>query len=179
MKDDVPLGKLAPETATRDAIHLAVAPLVAGQKLDPGDYIGLGSNGEAFLRDRDTDSFGASIGIVDPFLRRSVNKGERFYGVLLPNTITGMHHEWRHPAFDALPTREQVDVSHATTVLNKYAREQGVSYGRLMDIIDSGSRGKDEHMDSQVPDYIWDAWESVTGEKADSDRREQYFSCAC
>lgn len=80
----------------RDAVHVAVAPVTASESLEPGQPIGLQTSG-----DTEHVSSGASelIGIVDPFLCETVEPGERFWMFLYPNSITGMRHAWRHPAF--------------------------------------------------------------------------------
>lgn len=34
------------------------------------------------------------VGIVDPFLRESVQPSQRFWLFLYPNTVTSLRHEW-------------------------------------------------------------------------------------
>jgi len=94
MSDSVQLGKIIEGDAFRDAIHIAVAPVTAAHCLSPGEHVGLIGDG-----DKVSDTAEKMIGIVDPFLRRAVAKGERFYLCLYPNTVTGMRHMWTHPAF--------------------------------------------------------------------------------
>jgi hypothetical protein len=82
----------------RDAIHIAVAPVMAAERLLPGQHVGLVSG--------DTEHVGAMepnrcLGIVDPFLRQPVEEGQRFWLFLYPNTITSLRHYWAHPAFTA------------------------------------------------------------------------------
>jgi hypothetical protein len=81
----------------RDAIHIAVAPVTAAERLLPGQHVGLVAG--------DTEHVGAMaspagcIGIVDPFLRQAVEEGQRFWLFLYPNTITSLRHYWTHPEF--------------------------------------------------------------------------------
>jgi hypothetical protein len=97
--DKVPqLGKLLTEDQPRDAVHIAVAPVIAGESLKPGQRIGF--IGDAYTVGTDANL----IGIVDPYLDRLVSKGQRFYMFLFPNTITSLHHNWTHPAFEAEDT---------------------------------------------------------------------------
>ncbi len=100
--NDVPnLGGLCNVDAKRDAVHIAVCPLIAGEDLYPGEHIGLGPNNEAL-------SMGVTfIGIADPFLNAQILKGQRFWLFLYPNTVTSLRHVWTHPAFKAvLPNKE-------------------------------------------------------------------------
>lgn len=90
------IGRLAGASAKRDAIHIAIAPVIAGENLEPGDHIGI-IEGSA-LKDAEL-----TIGIVDPFLRKTVDEGERFFIFLYPNTITSLRHVWEHPAFKYIP----------------------------------------------------------------------------
>jgi hypothetical protein len=87
------LGELAADTARRDAVHVAVAPVVAGENLHPGHHVAL-KDGRAFAK-------GQTIGVVDPFLTADVQEGERFWLFLYPNTVTSLRHVWTHPAFVA------------------------------------------------------------------------------
>lgn len=86
------LGKLIEGTAYRDAVHIAVAPVVADNCLSPGEHVG--------IRDgRVSELFLPHVGVVDPFLRQDVSKEDRLYLFLYPNTITSLRHVWSHPAF--------------------------------------------------------------------------------
>lgn len=103
--NDVKLGEIIgePDEAKRDAIHIAVAPVIAGDKLSPGQDVG-------FL-DAERTKVGCvnePIGIVDPFLKHMVFPEQRIYIMLYPNTITGLRHDWHHPAFaKATHTKEE------------------------------------------------------------------------
>ncbi len=75
--------------AVRDAIHVAIAPMIAAQNLKPGDHVGFygfGDTQEIIKND-------APVGIVDPYLTTPIKKGEHFYLFLYPNTITALRHE--------------------------------------------------------------------------------------
>ncbi len=95
------LGELCGEDARRDAVHVAVVPLVASQALDPGDHFWLDEHGQA---KKSTGQRGRlTIGVADPYYDGVILKGERFWGLLYPNTITELRHVWSHPAFQAKP----------------------------------------------------------------------------
>jgi len=89
------LGKLIEGEVGRDAIHIAIAPVTAGGRLLPGDHVKLDGRLMAVLCHKDD-----GIGIVDPFLTCGhIDKGQRFYLFLYPNTVTSLRHVWTHPAF--------------------------------------------------------------------------------
>ena len=92
------LGQLiADGDRRRDAIHIAVAPVTAAERLTPGQHVGL-------VRDGDLELVGpcaCAIGIVDPFLAAAVEPGQRFWLFLYPGTVTSLRHIWSHPAFTA------------------------------------------------------------------------------
>ena len=79
----------------RDAIHIAVAPVTAAQRLAPGQHVGLVQEGNLEL----VGPCEHAIGVVDPFLAEEVERGQRFWLFLYPGTITGLRHVWTHPAF--------------------------------------------------------------------------------
>ncbi len=95
------VGELCHEGARRDAVHFALAPVVAKYHLLPGSHVGLTEEGTAYWTDEDEGSARTSktIGIVDPFLEKWVKPGEKFWLFLYPGTITGLRHSWSHPAF--------------------------------------------------------------------------------
>jgi hypothetical protein len=92
------LGRLIEDgDRRRDAIHIAVAPVTAAERLAPGQHVGL-------VREGSTELVGPCdrpIGIVDPFLAEDVEPGSRFWLFLYPGTITALRHVWTHPAFAA------------------------------------------------------------------------------
>jgi hypothetical protein len=97
MNQHVPqLGKLIDGDERRDAVHIAVAPVVAAATLTPGQHVGLIDGSRAGPCDN-------PIGVVDPFLKADVQEGQRFWLFLYPNTVTSLRHVWTHPAFVAKP----------------------------------------------------------------------------
>lgn len=91
------LGTIHVNEERRDAIHLGVEPIEAGEDLTVGSNIGLGSDGKAYATDFRSDI--KPVGIVDPFLQNKVEKGERFWLVVYPRKITSLAHVWTHPDF--------------------------------------------------------------------------------
>src|SRR6266478_2836013 len=75
------LGTIITEKEKRDAIHLAVEPAVAAHTLRPGEHVGFmtgdGQDGTAGICDK-------PLGIVDPFLKEAVKRGEHFWLVVYP-----------------------------------------------------------------------------------------------
>lgn len=90
--EDLGLGKLITEPRGRDAVHVAVAPMIARERLRPGQHVGLDLMKRA-------QSAGPFVGIVDPFLTVDVEEGQQFWLLLYPGTISYVRHVWSHPAF--------------------------------------------------------------------------------
>ena len=165
---DIQLGQLITKEGKRDAIHVALAPVVAGQRLVPGQHIG-------FLREFNTATVGVCsdpIGIVDPFLEHTVEKGQQFYMLLYQNTVTGMTHAWEHPSF-AKP-----GASASERWMRELAQEIGREYEWLLDNIPSGSiyTGDEDNSGIRDSEDIKMHYENITGRRAPS---EVYFRCAC
>lgn len=98
------LGETPTDDARRDCVHVAVAPVVAGEDLVPGERVGLLPDGRFGVMDEMNDN----IGVVDPFRIGGIGEGRKFWLYLYPNTITSLRHVWSHPAFqmripEALP----------------------------------------------------------------------------
>lgn len=95
MSEQLNIGKLIDATQQRDAIHVAIAPVIAGERLSPGQHVGWSQEGNTEL----VATGFKGIGIIDPFLSDYVPKGGRCWLFLYPNTVTSLRHEWTHPAF--------------------------------------------------------------------------------
>lgn len=92
---DIVLGELAVGPMKRDAVHVAVATMIASERLSPGQPVEVIREGIAGPADR-----ASAVGVVDPFLRVAVPAGARFVMCLYPGTVTGLRHEWSHPDFE-------------------------------------------------------------------------------
>ena len=188
---DLKLGQLIPPGANvvRDAIHIAVAPVVAGEKLKPGAIVHLSKDGIAFNYGKNAPD--VSPGIVDPFLDcLYVHKGERFWLYLFPNTITGLTHTWSHPAFpDTAPTWQEK--ANAKSILGEYACQFGMSIGNFVDSIlrEYTNNSDDGYITVHTGDYeggisiagddkrFWDAFAAYTGKRLEG--IEIGYRCAC
>jgi hypothetical protein len=186
------LGRKIVGKAYRDAIHIAVAPAMAAEKLKRGDYIVPVGDGSF----RKAKNEWEGIAIVDPFLLSSiaVEKGEQFWMFLRPLTITSIRHVWSHPA---VPNVAGVSADPDYEILAGVASVCGKSYSALIadmtefagqkpaniggmpwreHIVDNSERYKE--VDVEQWNAAWAAWERITGRVAPEDRDEPY-SCAC
>jgi hypothetical protein len=92
------LGALIDTNEKRDAIHIAVLPVTAHERLKPGMHVRFAVPGNTeVVRMCHSDS---AIGIIDPFLTVVVEPGQRCWLFMMPNTITSLRHEWEHPHVD-------------------------------------------------------------------------------
>lgn len=184
------MGAVLPDdVGGRDAVHVAVIAVVASQKLSPGEDVGVlheQSGGDPMA-----DPAAKPVGKVDPFLTKSVQRGQRFWLYLYPRTITGLNHSWTHPAF---PDKLVVPSSQKLTSeqwIRNYAEEIGDGYLPLMAGADrwvsggayyygpdqGGYHGLFEGTDTN-PEF-WDHYEVVRGVKVPEDKRERFFTCSC
>jgi len=181
------LGQLIDEAAERDAIHIAIVPLIAGDYLRPAEKIKLkyGSTEIALSAEYDEKR---AIGIVDPFLPGyEVEKGKRFYGCLFPGTVTGMRHHWQHPLFD---NRPKVELNEHEVWLKNFCDQWNFDYDQLIDAgVGTGewryvvANGVDLHSRGELgSDYeeFWTHLEGLTGKTFDNEHREGMgWSCTC
>lgn len=94
MSDGPKLGKLAPPSAFRDAIHVCVVPLRAESDMDPGCHFSVENGYMAHPALR-----GQGSGYVDPELTQAVKKGQWFWGCLYQGSVESMRHAWTHKDF--------------------------------------------------------------------------------
>lgn len=193
MSDQPKLGQLIGEDAGRDAIHVAIAPVVAGQQLDPGDHVGWLDDTKAtvgYTKDL--------LGVVDPYLAKKVKPGQRFYLFLYPQSIQSLRHVWTHPAFpDEFKANTPASSSESEAWLRHWIASHDVpDYDELMELFDKGSlqmgdseyygnshmdgeyvyiNGQDAH--AEIPLEFWTHVENVLG-KALRDK-PKWFTCSC
>jgi hypothetical protein len=182
------LGMIHTKQEYRDAIHLAVEPVVAGTDLFPGDHITV-INGVAYRGSN-------TVGIVDPFIVGGIKKGDKFWLVVYPRKITSLRHVWTHPAFDdysdAHKTKKELSENISEQWLKEYAKELGVKYEDLMNAAqrwiendcyymesneDTDFYGKFESVSTH--DDFWNHYQIVTGQLVDEDKKTNFFSCSC
>lgn len=194
------LGTLIDSTQKRDAIHLAVEPVQAGERLEPGTHITV-TDGIAMSADEDE-----ALGIVDPFLKYPVRKGQWFWFVMYPRMVHSLRHVWTHPAFpdvkqetiDELRDLERVkNKQESQKWLQEFCDLNGPGYATVMELLDKGSlpspdseyygsggeyskdylhfNGSDAH--GEIPPEFWIHAENVLGRKLKY--HPQYFSCSC
>lgn len=120
--------------AKRDAIHIAVVPVVAsaGSYFRPGDLFQLNESKNA-----EPATITNAIGVVDPFLKAGVRSGERFWGYLYPGAVTGLRHDWDHHAFPS-PSAPQPIVVEAPedleiTEIRSYAKSHGMTISEVIE----------------------------------------------
>ena len=180
------LGMIHTREEKRDAIHLAVIPATAGCRLEAGAHIGL-QDGKAFH----SSVCDVALGIVDPFLPRAVQAGERFWLVIYPRVITSLRHVWTHPELDdevAKPlvspqTIEDLRQLESRQWLERRADSLGISYEEILaagtDRDYPGCFGNDIDGEREIEPEFWEHIQRVTGDVAPANIRPGYFRCAC
>lgn len=178
------LGKLIEEGAKRDAIHIAVAPVVAAANLQPGQHIAFIQEGNTELVGTTGPQIGPFIGIVDPFLKEMVLKGQRFWMFLLPNTITSLRHQWTHPAFGATVDEREESRRWLESFADRLFSydpdpDEGTRFDALISGAESGRFGTDIEYgdDCQPTGEFWMHYERYTGRTVA--RRHTSFRCSC
>lgn len=185
------LGKIiaADDFCERDAIHVAVYPMTAQSILLPGQRI----NAQGLPLEK-------FVGIVDPFLDRVVQIGERFWMFLFPATVTGMRHEWIHPEFPSAKANGSIEPTKSTVKsavqhrfdseawLSGLAATMGMSVNELIDAarryvlhgdytVEHGSQNWRDTFYGNEKEF-WHHVEILAGIHA-NDRDANPFCCTC
>lgn len=179
------IGTILKEHKDRDALHVAICSVRANETLHPGNRINFVFPDNAELVKADDDG----IGIVDPYLRSFVKKGDIFWMHMLPNTITSLKHQWTHPAFDAIATmidnRKQEAIDQSKEWIEDFASGLRLTYDELMDGAKDYVFGGDylvggSNLEGErVPDEFWEHYQRVTGITVPEDKQSSFFSCSC
>lgn len=182
------LGMIIGPNERRDAIHLAVEPVVAAHRLHPGQEVGLLPDGKA------SSIAPKLLGIVDPFLKKAVLPGERFWLVVYPRQIHSLRHVWTHPDFP--------DVPEVAGEPPKLAQDRAASEAWLRNFCDTHDcpryetvmgeilKGNPDSFDpseylhfegrdanGDIPQEFWEHVEVVLGRKPE--HTPNHFSCSC
>ena len=185
MDADVNLGFCPPEHAKRDAVHFPTIPMVAGEPLTPGEWVGIKEGKCVSAKTKGVDA----VGFVDPCRRLAVKRDGRFWLCLFPKTVKSLRHHWTHPAFpDEASKANDEDVAESERWLRAYAAKMNgyedpdVAYDILVEGLKSGdlyAHGTDLHgfHDLNNPDELRYHAEKVLGIRIDWDGF--FFSCSC
>lgn len=197
MSNELGLGKLITDPdAERDATHVAVIPMIAGERwMQPGDKIKLkyGTVDVALRANHYYDDSQKIVAVVDPFLQDGPEEGQRFWAFLFPGTVTGMRHLWRHPAFTETEIPKPATEHEAW--IRDFCDRWNFDYGDLIgaalkttkyhDDYDRYvvARGRDCHSAEDLGednDLFWMHLEGLMNRKFDHEHREGMgWSCSC
>lgn len=189
------LGTIIDDTQKRDAIHLAVEPVIAKTMLFPGQDVSV-----------DGSDKGKLVGIVDPFLKEPVRPGEMFWLVIYPRQIKSLRHVWSHPDFPETEcyveqeeeTRSDQIIEESRKWIDQFISKinessdgiEWLEYDKLM-------KGANKYLDSlgkkfqdylclggllenvRVPEEFWLHFEIITGRKKPGQDDGQFFTCWC
>jgi hypothetical protein len=178
------LGTIIGANERRDAIHLAVIPVEAGEHLPYAARVGL-RDGKAFIAGYDSSGTDTSLGIVDPFLRTDVKPGQHFWLVIYPRVITSLRHVWTHPQLPdeaGIPTHS-AERQAAEAWLRNRADGLGITYEEILEAGTSttypGCFGNDIDGDRDIEPEFWHHIDVITGRAAPEHLRPDWFRCAC
>jgi len=196
-QDKLQIGRIITGLQQRDAIHIAVLPVTAGEDLYCGHDVRLLSDGTAVQCEPEH-----RLGVVDPFLMSDerehrhhgvVEKGQRFWLFLNPGTITTLRHEWVHPGVpdgdqDAVAAKDVRKI--AETWLRDYAirvkpyEDAASAYENLMNDLRHKRlfyHGHDMHSRSDVIDEeeLIKHAQIVLGIELNFGDEDFEFSCSC
>lgn len=192
MKDAVAtMGGILPEDAAgRDAVHVAVFSAHSAMRVFPGQDVAIVAEGEV---DTEVSLVGDSLcAIVDPFLRRPVEPGERFWAYLYPRTITALAHRWSHPAFEKAETSyapPSARLESELWLMRFCANYDDKNYNfSMMDTLRSifdGTYEDGEYLTvlgtdekGAIPHEVWTHASVVFGKPVPR-RKPTYFTCSC
>lgn len=169
----------------KDAIHFALACVKANNDVVPGEHVKYDKATNTIL------SCGLitveAIGIVDPFLKETVKKGEYCWLFLYPQTITNLRHQWSHPAFDntLVEVNKEKERKEAESWLRLYILRYEGDYDEVIQAIqnkDIAGFGRDidyEHFRDNKSEF-WQKVEVVLDRKLSDEHKEKViFRCGC
>lgn len=189
------LGKILPDNHNmqRDAVHIAVMPVIAGEDMQHGTRVRLAwGTTNVVMRGEYNDDY---IGIIDPFLMPTppywvVKKGQKCWMWLRPMTITGLRHDWSHPVIDNPPTDKQPEpTGESERWLREFADKWNFDYNEMISeaMTEDGyvvARGIDLHgardLDSGDEELFWKHLANLTGKTFTAEHQKSFgWTCSC
>ncbi len=187
------IGKKLRGDEQRDAIHIAIMPVVTSEDyMQPGQSVAFVYGTTNMVRPCNPAYALKPVGVLDPFYDRDyglIKKGTRMWLFLKPGTITGLRHEWTHPDVDNPP----VEKDEHEKWLRQFADRWRFVYDEMIEAATATStgsfdnfitaQGRDLHSASELGedhDLFWEHLEGLTGKRFDSDHRQNFgWSCTC
>jgi len=186
------LGTIHTKEEKRDAIHLAVEPVKAGEPLEPGAHVRV-IDGVAKTAPRTECQ-----GIVNHSSVGTVRKGSSFWFVMYPGMVHSLRHVWVHPDFPDVPevsddgepqgTKRVAKraLDRAKAFITEHADALNLSYADLMEHADEYVRSGNYYVGGAeaegyvIPEEFWEHWEMITGRTvSDGRHRGNFISCSC
>lgn len=192
MENKPKIGTLLTGDEKIDAIHVAIAPVEAGDQLWPGQHVGFSNAGLVVPWEGVK-----KIGIVDPYLSGPVYTGQKVWLFLYPNTVTSLRHDWEHPSFtksDIWTTLPKVFDSSKIKESKEWMENLAKSYQHrhpdpyewLMNEADQVASGEESYIvfssdcHGEInPQEFWRHYQIIRGKFVDIDTSEDIFSYSC
>lgn len=160
----------------RDAVHMAVIAVTAGADMPRAANVHVAGDGLAYETNAAT-----RMGVADPFLPGAIAKGERFWLLITPGTITGLRHVWNHPAFPDAAAATDEEREESERYLREYIGNPEAFDVTWEQAIEDHMKGDGEvfgHEPDGPPDNeFYFHLERYTGGHAV--RQDYRFSCRC
>lgn len=178
------LGQLITEPGAqnqRDAIHIAVVPVMASTDLRAGQHVGVSADGL-----RSLVGSGDPVGIVDPFMPAGVKAGESFWLCLYQGSVHTLRHEWTHPAFPEVAARPADQRAASEVWLRAFAMrikpydDRGTAYENFLRELVEGEvffHGTDTDYSITSDAELWRHVAIVTGRQVDTS--DLSLRCSC
>lgn len=182
------IGKKLRGDELRDAIHIAIMPVVCGEDyLSAGDEVGLVYGTKNVVKRKNSIYGHQVLGVIDPFLVDDImtKKGDVVWCFLKPGTITGLRHEWTRPDVD----EQQPPKNDSEKWLREFADKWNFDYDEMI----SGAQEKEGYIVARGIELhsrtelkagdealFWQHIENLTGFKATDDHKNEFgWSCSC
>lgn len=182
------IGKKLTGGEQRDAVHFAVAPVGVRGFLRAGERVKFVPGSTEVVTTWDYYD-APPVGIIDPFLNCGyVTDKDRCWLFLFPGSITGLRHEWTHPAFPELQTQpaaqQMTALEYSERWLRGFAEKYSADYDAMVGGVANGtgaSFGDDlEYSDFHPGSEFWRHISIVTGKTFTKEVMEvTSFRCAC